>query len=97
MIASTRARGKGYGKTAVICMMFYAWQNLSVRTFEVKIGLANTVSVNMFKKLGFEIVSESEVFKEVTLQRSLLTKSDCDSLLSLTGHVKQCSYEKNKM
>ena len=48
-------------------MMFYGTQHLSVTTFTAKIGMDNTRSIALFRRLGFSHVSESAVFREVTL------------------------------
>lgn len=49
---------------------------LGILRFEAKIGLDNTASLDLFqRKLGFQEVSRSEVFSEVTL--SALASSGC--------------------
>eukprot|EP00192_Tetraselmis_astigmatica_P020060 CAMPEP_0117684706 /NCGR_PEP_ID=MMETSP0804-20121206/21271_1 /TAXON_ID=1074897 /ORGANISM="Tetraselmis astigmatica, Strain CCMP880" /LENGTH=184 /DNA_ID=CAMNT_0005495773 /DNA_START=11 /DNA_END=561 /DNA_ORIENTATION=+ len=68
MIAEASSRGKGLGREAVTMMMAYGATRLSVETFVVKIGEANAPSLSLFGTLGFEEVSRSEVFKEVTMQ-----------------------------
>ncbi|KAJ4839262.1 hypothetical protein Tsubulata_045063 [Turnera subulata] len=86
MIAEHKSRGKGLGKEAVSMMMAYAVQNLGIHVFRAKIGESNGASLNMFRKLGFEEASHSEVFKEVTLELPM-TKAKHDELLHLTGNV----------
>ncbi|PKI35532.1 N-acetyltransferase 9-like protein isoform X2 [Punica granatum] len=68
MIAEPKSRGKGLGKESVLLMMDFAVKNLEIQRFRVKIGDSNGASLNMFRKLGFEEASRSEIFKEVTLE-----------------------------
>ncbi|KAA0059184.1 N-acetyltransferase 9-like protein [Cucumis melo var. makuwa] len=65
MIAEFKSRGKGLGKESVLMMMAFAVKNLGIHTFRVKIGDSNEGSLSLFKKLGFEETSYSEIFKEV--------------------------------
>ncbi|KAK3528822.1 hypothetical protein QTP70_011601 [Hemibagrus guttatus] len=67
MIADPSYRGRGYGKEVTRMMMHYGINKLCIKKFEVKIGLENRSSVDMFKKLKFQELSISEVFQEVTL------------------------------
>lgn len=67
MIAEVSARGRGRGREAMCLMLRYGIEKLSLKAFEAKIKLNNQVSINMFKKIGFQEVSRSEVFQEVTL------------------------------
>ncbi|XP_065875629.1 GCN5-related N-acetyltransferase 9 isoform X3 [Euphorbia lathyris] len=66
MIAEPKSRGKGLGKESVVMMMTYAIQSLGIHVFRAKIGESNGKSLNLFYQLGFEEVSNSEIFKEVT-------------------------------
>ncbi|KAK9089840.1 hypothetical protein Scep_028922 [Stephania cephalantha] len=68
MIAEPKSRGKGLGKEAVLMMMAFAVKNLGIQSFRVKIGDTNEGSLCLFRKLGFEDVSHSDIFKEVTLE-----------------------------
>uniref|UniRef100_A0A1J3FN30 N-acetyltransferase 9-like protein n=1 Tax=Noccaea caerulescens TaxID=107243 RepID=A0A1J3FN30_NOCCA len=68
MIAEPRSRGKGLGKETVLMMMAYAVKNLEIHKFTAKIGDSNTASLSLFRKLGFEESSYSNIFKEVTLE-----------------------------
>ncbi|XP_036428281.1 N-acetyltransferase 9 [Colossoma macropomum] len=85
MIAESSYRGKGLGKEVARMMICYGINKLGVKKFEVKIGLENKVSIAMFKKIHFHVLSSSEVFKEVTLgltvnealQQELLATLDC--------------------
>ncbi|XP_021928502.1 N-acetyltransferase 9 isoform X5 [Zootermopsis nevadensis] len=44
-------------------------EELAVEKFQAKINLDNNKSISMFQKIGFARVSESAVFKEVTLEK----------------------------
>uniref|UniRef100_A0A2A4ISG4 N-acetyltransferase domain-containing protein n=1 Tax=Heliothis virescens TaxID=7102 RepID=A0A2A4ISG4_HELVI len=71
MIAEESARGKKFGWEAVILMFLYGIKHLNIKLFEAKISLTNTISIKMFKKLGFQEKSVSEVFQEVTLEKKV--------------------------
>ncbi|XP_058798369.1 alpha/beta-tubulin-N-acetyltransferase 9 isoform X2 [Phymastichus coffea] len=62
-------RGKGYGWESAILMLRYGIENLNVIKYLAKISISNEKSINMFRKLGFEEVSRSDIFKEFTLQK----------------------------
>ncbi|XP_039115221.1 N-acetyltransferase 9-like protein isoform X2 [Dioscorea cayenensis subsp. rotundata] len=68
MIAELESRGKGLGKESILMMMSFAIQNYGIHTFRAKIGETNKSSLNLFQKLGFQDVSYSDAFKEVTLE-----------------------------
>ncbi|XP_022136165.1 N-acetyltransferase 9-like protein isoform X2 [Momordica charantia] len=65
MIAEPNCRGKGLGKESILMMMAFAVKNLGMHIFRAKIGELNEGSLTLFKKLGFEETSYSEIFKEV--------------------------------
>ncbi|XP_048006324.1 alpha/beta-tubulin-N-acetyltransferase 9 [Leguminivora glycinivorella] len=67
MIAEKTARGKRLGWEAVILMLLYGIKEIKLQHFEAKILMKNSISIEMFQKLGFEETSTSDVFKEVTL------------------------------
>lgn len=71
MIAEASARGKGYGKEALLIMLKYGQSALGVQEFVAKIGYDNVVSQNLFKQLQFEEVTRSDVFKEITYKRTV--------------------------
>lgn len=71
MIAESAARGKGYGWEAMLSMMKYATETLSIDKFEAKIGMDNEKSVQMFKKMQFKEVKRVEVFREITFERKV--------------------------
>ncbi|XP_021830007.1 N-acetyltransferase 9-like protein isoform X2 [Prunus avium] len=84
MIAEPKSRGKGLGKESALMMMAFAVENLGIHIFRAKIGELNGASLSLFRKLGFEETSYSEIFKEVTLELSV-TKAKHDELLQLMG------------
>ncbi|CAL5342321.1 unnamed protein product [Camellia sinensis] len=86
MIAEPKrdSRGKGLGKESVLMMMAFAVENLAIRIFRAKIGESNESSLILFKKLGFQEVSCSEIFKEVTLELPI-TKPKHEELQQLSG------------
>lgn len=68
MVAEAEARNRGMATEALSLMMAYGCFVLNVRSYEAKIGCANTPSINLFtKKLGFSEISKSEIFQEITL------------------------------
>lgn len=68
MIAESNSRGKGLGEESVLMMMAFAADKYGIQTFRAKIGESNKASLKLFHKLGFDDVSHSEAFKEVTLE-----------------------------
>ncbi|XP_021273708.1 N-acetyltransferase 9-like protein [Herrania umbratica] len=86
MIAEPKSRGKGLGKESVLMMMAYAVQNFGIHVFRAKIGESNGSSLSMFRKLGFEEASHSEIFKEVTLELAV-TEQKREELSLLFGGV----------
>ncbi|KAK7850657.1 n-acetyltransferase 9-like protein [Quercus suber] len=81
-----RSRGKGLGKESVLLMMAFAVESLGIHIFRAKIGESNGASLTLFRKLGFEEASYSEIFKEVTLELQV-TKPKHEELLHLLGNV----------
>lgn len=71
MIASPEARGKGFGREAMLLMLKYAQKHLPVTKFEAKIDMENAVSLRLFESFQFHEVRRVEVFNEVTLERPL--------------------------
>lgn len=71
MIASPEARGKGLGREALLLMLKYAQEHLTVAKFEAKINMDNAISLRMFESFQFNEVRRVEVFHEVTLERLL--------------------------
>ncbi|KAJ4730170.1 N-acetyltransferase 9-like protein [Melia azedarach] len=86
MIAEPQSRGKGLAKESVLMMMAYAVENFGIHIFRSKIGESNGASLSLFRKLGFEDTSYSEVFKEVTLEFPV-TNAKWEELLHLIGNV----------
>ncbi|XP_063374228.1 alpha/beta-tubulin-N-acetyltransferase 9 [Cydia amplana] len=71
MIAEKTARGKRLGWEAVILMLLYGIKDINLKDFEAKISMKNLISIAMFQKLGFEEISRSDVFEEVTLAKAV--------------------------
>lgn len=71
MIASPEARGKGYGREAMLLMLKYAQEHLPVAKFEAKIDMDNAISLRLFESFQFKEMRRVEVFHEVTLERVL--------------------------
>ncbi|XP_030928190.1 N-acetyltransferase 9-like protein isoform X6 [Quercus lobata] len=61
-------------------------ESLGIHIFRAKIGESNGASLTLFRKLGFEEASYSEIFKEVTLELQV-TKPKHEELLHLLGNV----------
>ncbi|XP_075435683.1 alpha/beta-tubulin-N-acetyltransferase 9 [Ascaphus truei] len=90
MIAEPGFRGRGIGEESVRLMLFYGVTALGISTFEAKIGLENETSVRLFRKLHFQKVSVSDVFREVAL-RWEVTEPERQWLLD-TCHVTVTDY-----
>ncbi|XP_068335483.1 GCN5-related N-acetyltransferase 9 [Pyrus communis] len=86
MIAEQKSRGKGLGKESALMMMAFAIENLAIHIFRAKIGEQNGASLSLFRKLGFEEISRSEIFKEVTLELHV-TKDKHEELLQIGSFV----------
>ncbi|XP_069701577.1 N-acetyltransferase 9-like protein [Periplaneta americana] len=71
MIAEFSARRKRRGWEAMLLMLRYGCEELNVEKFQVKISLDNDKSISMFQKIGLTKVSESAVFKEITLEKQV--------------------------
>lgn len=74
MIAEPEARGKGFGKEALLLMLKYGQSELGVQEFVSKIGYENVTSQILFGKLQFEEQSRSDVFQEIAFKRSVNDK-----------------------
>jgi RimJ/RimL family protein N-acetyltransferase len=58
-------------------MMHYGTNILGVSKFVAKISNSNSASIHLFKdKLGFELISSSEVFNESTFELIVLKLKD---------------------
>lgn len=71
MIAEIWARGHKLGWEAVILMLLYGIKYIGLKVYQAKISLENTVSIQMFRKLGFVEKSISEIFNEITLEKQV--------------------------
>ncbi|EDV92771.1 N-acetyltransferase 9-like protein [Drosophila grimshawi] len=69
MIATSEARGKGFGREAMLLMFKYAHQHLPLTKFEAKIDMDNVASLRLFKSFQFVETRRVEIFHEVTLER----------------------------
>jgi RimJ/RimL family protein N-acetyltransferase len=68
MVAEASSRRKGLASEALRLFMAYGMKHLGLTKFRAKIGEANAASLALFSKLGYQEVSRSSVFKEVTLE-----------------------------
>ena len=68
MVAEKHYRGQGLGMEAMLLMLRYGVETLKIKCFEAKIKFDNGPSAKMFHKIGFQEVSRSDVFREVTLK-----------------------------
>lgn len=68
MIAEPSSRRKGIATEALQMFMAYGVSALGVMKFRAKIGEDNSSSLQLFQKLGYQEISRSAVFKEVTLE-----------------------------
>lgn len=67
MIAECKWRRKGLGEEAVRMMLWFAYQVVGLRAFEVKISEDNVGSLRLFQKIGFILTSQCNKFHEYTL------------------------------
>eukprot|EP01091_Cochliopodium_minus_P015918 TRINITY_DN5796_c0_g1_i1.p1 TRINITY_DN5796_c0_g1~~TRINITY_DN5796_c0_g1_i1.p1 ORF type:complete len:177 (-),score=53.58 TRINITY_DN5796_c0_g1_i1:4-534(-) len=65
MIAEKESRRKGIAFEALFLMMYYAVEHLNTKKFVAKINFDNSGSISLFKKLGYEEVSGSEVLEKI--------------------------------
>lgn len=73
MIAEPAARGKGFGREAMLLMLKYAQSQdqLKLEKFQVKIDMDNTTSLHLFGTFQFVETCRVEVFHEITLERPI--------------------------
>lgn len=71
MIAEQSARGKGFGREALLLMLKYGQSALGVQEYAAKIGYDNEKSQRLFERMQFEEQSKSEVFREITYKRAV--------------------------
>ncbi|XP_075225450.1 microtubule-associated Nat9 isoform X2 [Lycorma delicatula] len=71
MIAESFARRKRMGWEAMLINIRYGIEELKINKFIAKISKTNKRSIIMFKKMGFEKESESEIFQEITLIKNV--------------------------
>ncbi|KAK9820273.1 hypothetical protein WJX72_008468 [[Myrmecia] bisecta] len=68
MVAEGGSRRKGVAFEALSMFMAYLAAHMELTRFRAKIGDSNASSLQLFRKLGFQQVSHSEVFREQTLE-----------------------------
>ncbi|XP_013794445.1 N-acetyltransferase 9-like protein isoform X1 [Limulus polyphemus] len=83
MIAEECKRGQGKGKEALLFMLRYGIEQLQVTSFIAKVKMKNLASKNMFERIGFKEISQSDIFEELTLQL-VVTEEWLSWLLSQT-------------
>ncbi|KAH8232538.1 hypothetical protein KR032_009070 [Drosophila birchii] len=73
MIAEPAARGKGYGREAMLLMLKYAQtqDQLKLAKFQAKIDMDNSASLHLFEAFRFVETCRVEVFHEITLERPI--------------------------
>ncbi|KAH8284134.1 hypothetical protein KR054_010845 [Drosophila jambulina] len=73
MIAEPAARGKGYGREAMLLMLKYAQSQdqLKLAKFQAKIDMDNSASLHLFESFRFVETCRVEVFHEITLERPI--------------------------
>jgi tubulin N-terminal N-acetyltransferase len=77
MIAEERSRRKGLATEALLTLMAYAVDRLSVRRFVAIISERNAASLRLFGALGFVQHSHSRVFREITFHREVDSPLRC--------------------
>ncbi|XP_033631022.1 N-acetyltransferase 9-like protein [Asterias rubens] len=92
MIADMSCRRKGIGQEALLLMMQFGVTKLQMCRFVAKIGLQNEPSLALFKRLGFQEESVSEVFQEMTLHLDI-TEDVRSELNTKTIHMECKVYE----
>lgn len=71
MIAEPSARRKRMGWEAMLMHFKYGIEELNINKYVAKISIKNERSIEMFKKMKFEVESESEIFREITLSKNV--------------------------
>lgn len=71
MIAEESARRKKMGWEAMLLMLHYGITDLKIKKYVVKIGDDNEKSLSLFRKIGFEFESHSDVFLQVTMTKEV--------------------------
>lgn len=87
MIAEKSSRRKGLGYESLKLFITYLISNFNVKIFIAKIGYDNKASINLFKKLGFKEMSQSDIFEEFTFELDNISY-----FKNLTSHLKITQY-----
>ncbi|CAL1274803.1 unnamed protein product [Larinioides sclopetarius] len=91
MIADPSHRSKGKGKEALLFMLRYGTEALSITKFTAKIKMKNNTSLKLFSNIGFAEVNRSEVFLEIEMVFES-SKKWRDELISKTQMYKIENY-----
>ncbi|KAI1308389.1 N-acetyltransferase 9 [Mortierella claussenii] len=87
MIAEPSYRRKGMGLEALRMMITYAYKSLGTKRITAKISTENKGSIQLFlTQLGFQQISYSEIFGEVTLERFLGVPAHVHASKEDAGH-----------
>ncbi|CAL1274800.1 unnamed protein product [Larinioides sclopetarius] len=84
-------RSKGKGKEALLFMLRYGTEALSITKFTAKIKMKNNTSLKLFSNIGFAEVNRSEVFLEIEMVFES-SKKWRDELISKTQMYKIENY-----
>ncbi|KAG8193912.1 hypothetical protein JTE90_011467 [Oedothorax gibbosus] len=68
MIADSAHRSKGKGKEALLYMLRYGMEKLSIKTFVAKIKWGNSQSLKLFSNIGFTETAQIAIFKETEMK-----------------------------
>lgn len=92
MIAEPSSRGKGLATAALMIFMAYGVSQLAITKYRAKIGEQNMASLKLFSNLGYQEVSRSHVFHEVTLELPV-EGSTKGALLTMGSQLQYGTYD----
>lgn len=69
LLVNDSVKGKGYGTEAEKLIINYAFLNMGLNTLYADAVLRNTRSQHIMQKLGFNYISEDEIFKYYELKK----------------------------
>ncbi|RNF26426.1 putative N-acetyltransferase [Trypanosoma conorhini] len=88
MMAERTFRRQGVGEEAVRLLMSYAIDKLGASVFVAKILNTNTPSIRLFtEKLGFTLLKEVPVFRELHFVRRFVTAAERAAWMSAAGYA----------